>query len=825
MGNSHTPQYTDDPQITRARIAELADVTRPTVTLWERRSPDFPAPRKAGGAAYFRQSDVLRWLEVRKVPLHLRRPGEGDEATYGQRARAAVARAALAPAETEAGQLVLEAAEFPDRPPAAAEQRAEQRASEPANRHLVHELMGPLADQARGPGSMVNYLHLLLGLHFLRTASGARWTEVRARAAAIDAAGGAGSELLEHIGREVDTEVKRLGMLPHFTDSLTDLIPRSVGVLTQVMRLVAKLDGNAFELIIEEYEAHGRLRSREFFTPKGVVHLMAGLAGQGAFAGGSDGRVPRTAYDPYVRGGECLVEAFAFTEGLRRQHPDREPLKVFGQTTVSAAGLLASLNLALHGVRAGVRLERREPWAGGLETAGRADLVLTNPPFNMNNSAGQARRTGTWPYGPPPLDNDNFAYVQHVLASLREGGRAAMVMPTKAGNSDSAAETAIRKAMVKAGVVECVIALPARLFSGTAVPVSVWLLRHPGEPCEQVLFLDARRLGTRRGPRSVLEEAEARALLDTYRSHVASRQRREPDRVSHPAGVDPESVPSALVSRKALLDEVCSLNPADHVPPAGSDGDHRPTEEAGPRAEVLEARAWDEVASLRARCAEADAYAEALRGRPLPEEGSEADWRTADLAALCEIKAGPSFTQLGKKDRSPAGDVPVVFPRHLRGGRITDTGEERISWQLARRLAHFTLEAGDILCVRAGKTAPPAIVRADQAGWLPSANLTRLRVRKDAGVDPAYLLAWLSRPDVLAWVEERSAATAASSISTGTLGRLDVRLPPLPEQRRTAELLAGLEEQALAHRDLAAAVTRARDLLVERVMNPTPTSP
>ncbi|MGP3691254.1 N-6 DNA methylase [Streptomyces sp. IBSNAI002] len=823
MGNSHshshTPQYTDDPQITRARIAELADVTRPTVTLWERRSPDFPAPRKAGGTAYFRQSDVLRWLEGRRVPLHLRRPGEGDEATYGHRARAS-----LAPAETEVRQLVLEAAEFPDRPPTP----AEQSAGGSANRHLVHELMGPLADQARGPGSMVNYLHLLLGLHFLRTASGARWTEVRARAAAIDAAGGSGSELLEHIGREVDAEVKRLGMLPHFTDSLTDLIPRNVGVIAEIMRLVAKLDGNAFELIIEEYEAHGRLRSREFFTPKGVVHLMAGLAGLAGFADGPDGQAPRTAYDPYVRGGECLVEAFAFTEGLRRQHPDREPLKVFGQTTVSAAGLLASLNLALHGVRAGVRLERREPWAGGPETAGRADLVLTNPPFNMNNSAGEARRTGEWPYGPPPLDNDNFAYVQHVLTALREGGRAAMVMPTKAGNSDSAAETAIRKAMVKAGVVECVIALPARLFSGTAVPVSVWLLRHPGEPCEQVLFLDARRLGTRKGPRSVLEEAAVRALLDTYRSHAASRQSREPDRAPHSAGVDQGSVPSAaLVSREALLDDaVCSLNPADHVPLAGSDGDHRPAEQAGPRPEATEARAWDEVASLRARSAEADEHAAALRGRARPEEeGSGADWRTADLAALCEIKAGPSFSQLGKKDRSPAGDVPVVFPRHLRGGRITDTGEERISWQLARRLAHFTLEPGDILCVRAGKTAPPAIVRADQAGWLPSANLTRLRVRKDAGVDPAYLLAWLSRPDVLAWVEERSAATAASSISTGTLGRLDVRLPPLPEQRRTAELLAGLEEQALAHRELAAAVTRARDLLVERVMNPTPISP
>ncbi|MFD7258372.1 N-6 DNA methylase [Streptomyces sp. NPDC059874] len=799
MGSSPTPQYVDDPQITRARIAELADVTRPTVTVWERRSPDFPTPRKAGGTDYFLQSDVVSWLDGRRVPLHLRRPEEGEGTTYGHRARGS-----LTQGEKGTHLPVTDAREPQDRPA--------QRATVPANRQLVRKLMGPLADQARGSGSMVNYLHLLLALHFLRTMSGERWTEVRAKAAAIEASGGAGSELLDHIGREVDAEVKRLGMLPHFTDSLADLTPRNAGVLTAVIGLVGKLDGDdAFELIIDEYEAHGRLRSREFFTPKGVVRLMAGLAA------GSCSRAPRTAYDPYVRGGECLVAGLALSELLRLRDPNREPLKVFGQTTVPAAGRLASLNLALRGVRAGVRLERNEPWASGLDTTGRADFVLTNPPFNMKDSTGQARRTGTWAYGAPPLDNDNFAYVQHVLASLREGGRAVMVMPTKAGNSGSAAETAIRKAMVSAGVVECVIALPARLFSGTAVPVSVWLLRHPSEPCEQVLFLDARRLGTKKGPRTVLEEHEARALLDMYRAHNGS-PRRYPEDVPEP----PRNVPSALVDRQTLLRGACSLSPVDHVRPAGR-GDESPDEQSPSGADTPEL-AWDEVAWLKDRSADADEHADSLRREIALGEPSGAAWRTAQLAVLCEIKAGPSFSQLRPKDRGPAGVVPVVFPRHLREGRITDPGEERISWELAVRLAHFELEAGDIVCVRAGKPGPPAIVRADQVGWLPSGNLTRLRVRKDAEVDPDYLLAWMSRPDVLAWVEDRSAATAASSISTGTLGRLEVRLPPLLEQRRIAELLAVLEAQARAHAELAAAVTRARGLLAEQFLNPMPVS-
>ncbi|MEU6759783.1 N-6 DNA methylase [Streptomyces sp. NPDC046685] len=798
MVSNHTPQYKDDPQITRARIADLAGITRPTVTVWEGRFPDFPSPRKAGGTDYFLQSDVLHWLDGRRVPRHLRRPEEGEEATYGARARQALVQSEMKPHQPAAS-------------PVEPQERPARRPARSGNVQLVRTLMGPLADQVRGPGSMVNYLHLLLALHFLRIVSGARWIEVRTRAAAFAAAGGpgAGSELLEHIGREIDGEVRRLGMLPHFTDSLADLVPKNAEVLSTVVGLVGKLDRDAFDLIIDEYETHARLRSREFFTPKGVVRLMAALAGNSAT------RAPRIAYDPYVRGGECLAEGFAFSELLRQRHPEREPLKVFGQTPVDAAGLLASLNLALRGVQPGVRLESKEPWAGALDSAGRADLVLTNPPFNMKNSAGQARRTGTWPYGAPPLDNDNFAYVQHVLASLREGGRAAMVMPTKAGNSASAAETAIRRAMVDAGVVECVVALPARLFSGTAVPVSVWLLRHPGEPCAQVLFLDARHLGTRKGPRSVLAEDGVRDLLDAYWAHSAPPSR-HPDEVPEP----PRNVPSALVDRKALLDGACSLNPVDHIGPAARPADRQwgSGEDTAKTAE----RAWEEVARLRERCADMDAHADSSCGQITPGEMSGAAWRTQRLADLCEIKAGPSFTQLGTKDRGPAGMVPVVLPRHLREGRIIDTGEERISPELALRLAHFKLKAGDIVCVRAGKPGPPAIVGVGQAGWLPTANLTRLRVREDAEVDPAYLLAWLSRPEALAWVEDRAAATAASSISTGSLGRLEVRLPPLPEQRRITELLADLEEQALAHRELAAAVSRARGLLAEQVMNPTP---
>ncbi|MDA5283690.1 type I restriction-modification system subunit M/S [Streptomyces sp. Isolate_45] len=792
---SSTPFHTDDPQITRARIAELADVTRPTVTVWAHRFTDFPRPRKAAGKAYFLQSEVLNWLDDRRIPPHLRRPEERDDATYGRRARSTLAHVG-----TDAPRAHRPPASVAV--PAASQGRPDRHSAKGRNRQAVRELMEVLADQVRGSGSMENYTHLLAALHFLRAGPDARWTEVRGQVKVKRTA----AEALECIGFAVDEEVQRLGMLPRFAEALSDLVPRNAEVLERIMDLVAGLDGNAFQLIIEEYETHARLRSREFFTPQGVVWLMLGLARM------SHGREPLTVYDPYVRGGEFLAAACVASEDSRRRHfGGHEPLKVFGQTTSAAVAPLAGINLALHGVRSGIRLSAREPWIEGPDLRGKVDIVLTNPPFNMNDSAGATCRTGTWDYGPPPLDNANFAYVQHALATLREGGRAAIVMPNKAGNSGSPTEAAIRKAMVRAGVVECVIRMPAKLFSGTAVPVSVWLLRHPGEPCEEVLFLEAGHLGTKKGPRSVLEGADARTILSTYKAHNGARLRLPVDDLEQL-----ETVPSILVHRQVLLEGACSLNPLDHIPSA----DRRPDEQAGPQPsdDALKA-ALSDVKSLRESSAQADVRAADLYEEFAPFMKSDAGGPEVQLAELCEIKAGPSFSRLSKTDRSADGTVPVVFPRHLREGRITDTGEERVRYELAKRLGSYRLEPGDIVCVRAGKTVPPALVEASHADWLMSTNLIRIRVKQDAEVHPDYLVTWLRRTEVITWIEDRSAATAVPSISTAALGRMKVRLPSLLQQRRIAELTNALEDQALAHRALAAAVTRAHGLLVEEAMN------
>ncbi|MER6094409.1 N-6 DNA methylase [Streptomyces sp. NPDC001728] len=144
--------------------------------------------------------------------------------------------------------------------------------------------------------------------------------------------------------------------------------------------------------------------------------------------------------------------------------------------------------------------------------------MLTNPPFHMSDAPGPGRRTGNRLYGSPPRGNDNFAWVQYVLEALVPGGRAAVVMPVKAGNSVNTSEREIRRALIRSGAVECVITLPPHLFSATPVPVSLWLLRGVEQPvCEGILFVDAQELGEKERRRRVLRVTDREAITTVVR--------------------------------------------------------------------------------------------------------------------------------------------------------------------------------------------------------------------------------------------------------------------------------------------------------------------
>ncbi|OPG14185.1 type I restriction-modification system subunit M/S [Microbispora sp. GKU 823] len=743
--------------ITRTEIAEWAKVTRPAVTNWEKK-PAFPKPVSAGKAEYFQLESVLTWLDKRRVPVNRLIDDEPLGTTYGDRVRRSL----------------------PDDEPLPAVGDSPSRG--PLRR--LHELLA-LADGVKGSAAMADYLTLLLTLNFLWGAERERWTRLHELAMRTDSAKQA-KELLRDIGHAADEALRRRGVPPGLQDSLVRLTPRTVQELRQVVRLSADLGRETYEQLLRRYEEQVALRSGEFFTPRTLTSLIADLVVSRA-----DG-IQRI-YDPYARGGELLVataEAAGLGASVRGESPRLETLRY------------AMMNLALDGADASLEVGTAAPWeARGSRPAVRADVIITNPPFNMGSTM-RDRNPARWPYGVPPVGNDNFAWLQYVLQSLEDGGRAAVIMPQSAGTSASKAERDIRRNMVDAGVVECVIALPGRLFPATDVPVSVWLLRRPGTPGAAVLFIDARERAEKSRNHRRLPPDDRDAIVTTYRQWCDSQSTGD--------GL------SIAVSPRDIRANDFSLNPADYLaddPPEGT-------------AEELSAvmDAFERLVETQGQANEADravsvhvtALARGTGGSlsPLPN-----GWTRTTLAEVCEIQAGPSYAQLRDERRSSDGAVPLVRPRHLRDGHITGSDQEKISAEFAATHERYLLESGDIVCIRSGALTAPALVRDGQHGWLPHHNLFRLRARRLEVFDPLYLLAFLSQPYALGWVRNRSAAAGAPSISARSFGELPVVLPPMPVQRRVAALLHDLDLQISLHRRLVTAATDARALLNKGLMS------
>ncbi|MBD0744098.1 N-6 DNA methylase [Streptomyces sp. CBMA152] len=761
-----------DPLISRAELAAQAGVARATVTTWEKRHGDFPTPVRSGGAEYFHLSEVLDWLGTRIVPRSQLRPGEPEGTTYRVR--------------------ILEQQGFEQVPRQIEPGARGAQGDLVTGKALVNELMGSHADRVSGSASMLDFLSLLFSLVFLRETVPAAWRDVE------DAAKkGTGVEhmagLLACIGAVADRELRRYGVPPGMRESLMRLEPRSYRDLVGVVRLTAKLPRGTFRLILDQYEDRAGLRSEEFFTPRGVVQLAAELG---------LGSAPKNAsiYDPYVRGGEMLVAAAmrCGTVGpgttLHGESPRRDTLR------------FAGMNIALHGSPAVLRSTRTTPWATEGARSGFADVVLTNPPFNMSDTAGAERVQGAWEFGAPPQGNDNLAWVQHVMNALKPGGRAIVVMPVKAGNSVNSAEREIRQNLIVRGAIECVVALPPRLFSTTPVPVSLWCLRRTEMPRPEVLLVDARHLGTGTGRRNVVGDDGLGAILEVVRPWLFGAA------LGSVAYSEPRPH-TTLVPRGAFAASGYSLSPMDHVPESLS--------AAQPAREEL-IQTHGEATRLGRLVHEADADAAGLAWARLTGARAQGalspGWTEARLAELCDIQPGPSYTRLGKADRSPRGEVPVIFPRQLEGGRILFLEEENVFLKKARELVNFRLVAGDVVCVRTGELRPPALVEPEQEGWLLSTNLVRLRVREGAGVDPGFLVDQLSLPHSMQWMRNRAEATAAPSLSRDALGHLPVRFPSMSEQREIVRVSALLRRQAVLHREYADALVRAREELLKHLM-------
>ncbi len=254
--------------------------------------------------------------------------------------------------------------------------------------------------------------------------------------------------------------------------------------------------GRVFEYMLSQFaSAEGKLGG-EFFTPRHVVKVMVEMLEP------FNGRV----YDPACGSGGMFVQADRF---VKAHGGVRNDISVFGQEKNPTTWRLAKMNLALRGIDANLGPQWGDSFTNDLHPDLRADFVIANPPFNIKNWGGEQLRDDVrWHYGAPPVNNANFAWVQHMLHHLTPTGTMATLLANGSLSSQSGGEGEIRKSLIENDLVECIVALPGQLFYTTQIPVSLWFLtkdksdrkitseRQQRARVGEVLFIDARQLGT-----------------------------------------------------------------------------------------------------------------------------------------------------------------------------------------------------------------------------------------------------------------------------------------------------------------------------------------
>src|SRR5439155_1524112 len=187
---------------------------------------------------------------------------------------------------------------------------------------------------------------------------------------------------------------------------------------------------------------------------------------------------------------------------------------------------LARMNLAIRSIEGNLGLEPDDSFHPDLHKDLKADYILANPPFNMSDSGGdRLREDARWKFGVPPAGNANYAWVQHFIHHLAPTGVAGFVLANGSMSSNQSGEGEIRKNLVEADLVDCLVAMPGQLFYGTQIPVCLWFLARARNDVRfrdrhgQVLFIDARKLGqlVDRTHRELTNEEIAR-VAGTYRA-------------------------------------------------------------------------------------------------------------------------------------------------------------------------------------------------------------------------------------------------------------------------------------------------------------------
>jgi type I restriction enzyme M protein len=253
--------------------------------------------------------------------------------------------------------------------------------------------------------------------------------------------------------------------------------------------------GRVYEYFLSQFASAEGKKGGQFYTPRCVVRVLVEMLAPYS-ASGKGGRV----FDPCCGSGGMFVQSEKFVEAHGGRIGD---ISIYGQESNHTTWRLAKMNLAIRGIDGNLGREHADSFHRDLHPDLKADYVLANPPFNDSDWRGELLKNDKrWRYGTPPAGNANYAWVQHFIHHLAPTGLAGFVLANGSMSSNQSGEGEIRKNIIEADLVDCMVALPGQLFYSTQIPVCLWFIARDKKNSRfrdrrgEVLFIDARKLGT-----------------------------------------------------------------------------------------------------------------------------------------------------------------------------------------------------------------------------------------------------------------------------------------------------------------------------------------
>jgi type I restriction enzyme M protein len=405
--------------------------------------------------------------------------------------------------------------------------KGEQAAAKNGANLGFEQTLWQAADKLRGSMDASDYKHVVLGLIFLKyisdafqehydklkkephadpedrdeyTADNIFWVHKAARWPHLQASAKqtAIGKLIDEAMLAIEKENPSLkGVLPkdyaresldkHRLGELIDLIG-TIGLGDKESRSKDIL-GRVYEYFLGQFAAAEGKKGGQFYTARCVVKLLVEMIEP------YKGRV----FDPCCGSGGMFVQSEKFVEAHGGRRND---LAIYGQESNQTTWRLAKMNLAIRGIEANIAWNSQGSFHNDAFKDLKADFVLANPPFNDSDWGGERLRDDArWKFGAPPVGNANFGWVQHFISHLAPNGIAGFVLANGSMSSNQSGEGEIRKGMVGADLVDCMIALPGQLFYTTQIPVCLWFVTRNKANGKfrgrrgQTLFIDARKLG------------------------------------------------------------------------------------------------------------------------------------------------------------------------------------------------------------------------------------------------------------------------------------------------------------------------------------------